>query len=142
MKVIIAGSRSLDHNEQRYMTYLRELTEKFEDDYERITLVVSGRARGPDRLGEMWAQENGIGIAAFPAQWDLHGKAAGPIRNQEMGEFADAGIILWDGQSFGAKHMAEVLRKLGKPFILDIFEPMGYNEHLPSGKIIRKLPGI
>lgn len=141
MKVVIAGSRTLDHTEPYYMRQLELLVERFENDYGTISLVVSGLARGPDKLGELWAIENGIGVARFPAKWNLHGKAAGPIRNQEMGDFADAGIIMWDGKSTGAKHMSEVLRKQKKPFILDIFEPIHYNyEHGRDGSITQIAP--
>jgi hypothetical protein len=123
------------------MRELESLVERFENDYGKITLVVSGLARGPDKLGEMWARENGIGIAKFPAKWDLHGKAAGPIRNQEMGDFAEGGIIMWDGSSSGAKHMSEILRKQNKPFILDIFEPIHYSyEHGRDGSVTQISP--
>jgi hypothetical protein len=141
MKVVIAGSRTLDHTWSYYMRQLEELTKRFENDYGAITLVVSGRARGPDLLGEAWADANGIGVARFPAKWDLHGKAAGPIRNQEMGDFCDGGIVMWDGKSSGSKHMAEVLRKQKKPFILDIFEPINYSyEHGMDGTVIQVAP--
>jgi hypothetical protein len=141
LKVVIAGSRTLDHTHPYYAKALEELVERFENDYGTITLVVSGRAKGPDLLGESWASDNGIGIAKFPAKWDLHGKAAGPIRNQEMGDFADGGIIMWDGKSSGAKHMSEVLRKQKKPFILDIFEPMNYTyEHGIDGSVTQTAP--
>jgi len=35
-------------------------------------------------LGIEWAEANGIEVARFPADWDTHGRAAGPIRNQQM----------------------------------------------------------
>lgn len=137
MKVVIAGSRTFNHTEPYYMRELEKLVQRFEDDYGTITMVVSGGARGPDKLGEMWARSNDVHLAKFPAQWDLHGKAAGPIRNQEMGEFADAAIIMWDGVSSGAKHMSQVMLKQKKPFIIDTFQVLNYNvKHLPSGKII------
>jgi len=43
-----------------------------------------GDAKGADRLGRDAAIEFGVPIKKFPADWDTHGKAAGPIRNQEM----------------------------------------------------------
>lgn len=141
MKVVIAGSRVFEHTEAYYARELETLVARFEECYGKITLVVSGRARGPDKLGEQWAIENGIGIAKFPAKWDLHGKAAGPIRNQEMGEFADGAIIMWDGKSTGSKHMSEVMRKLRKPFILDILDPINYSyEHGRDGSVTQIAP--
>lgn len=141
MKVVIAGSRTIDETWPYYMKRLEALIEKFESTYGIIDIVVSGRAKGADRLGEQWAIANGVGIAKFPAKWDLHGKAAGPIRNQEMGDFSDGGIIMWDGKSTGAKHMSEVLRKQHKPFILDICEPIHYSyEHGQDGSVTMTAP--
>lgn len=135
MKVVIAGSRTLDDRESRFMSFLDALITRFENDYGAITEVVSGMARGPDRTGEQWAIQNGVKVSRFPADWKNNGKAAGPIRNVQMGEYADGGIIMWDGRSNGAKHMAECLRKQNKPFILDIIEPTVYYDHNPNGKI-------
>jgi hypothetical protein len=49
-----------------------------------VTVVISGCARGADLLGIEWAEASGMGVARFPADWDTHGRAAGPIRNQQM----------------------------------------------------------
>lgn len=144
MKVIVAGSRKLDHNEPYFQSELCRMVEKFEADYGKITMIVSGMANGPDKMGVMLANHLNLHLAKFPANWDLNGKAAGPIRNKEMGDFADGAIIMWDGESKGTKHMADYMRKLGKPFILDIFTPIVYNyEHLPDGTIQRaKIKGL
>lgn len=136
MKVVIAGSRTLDDKEPYYLRQLEKMIERFEAEHGSITCVISGTAKGPDRVGEKWAIENGVPIHRFSPNWKKFGNAAGPIRNQEMGQFADAAIIMWDGKSNGAKHMREVMRNLDKPFILDIFEPVHYNyEHKPDGTI-------
>ena len=47
-------------------------------------LLIHGAAPGADSLAGQWAEEQGIPVRAFPAAWNLHGKAAGPLRNQEM----------------------------------------------------------
>jgi hypothetical protein len=72
-----------------------------------ITEVVSGGAKGVDRLGEEWADRNNIPVKLFPAQWKEHGKAAGPIRNDAMAIYANALIAIWDGQSRGTKNMID-----------------------------------
>jgi len=54
--------------------------------------IISGAASGADSLGERYARENNLGLQQFPANWNEHGRAAGPIRNQEM---AGAGDILF-----------------------------------------------
>jgi hypothetical protein len=105
MKVIIAGSRSITD----YKTVESAIKEsKFE-----ITEIISGGARGVDKLGELYAVNNNIKLTIMKADWDKHGKSAGYIRNQEMSEIAEAVIILWDGASKGTKNMLEVSIKKG-----------------------------
>ena len=97
MRVIIAGSRQI--------TDPNLLKASIENSGFDITEVVSGGARGVDRLGEKYARQEGISITRFPAQWDTHGRKAGPIRNGEMAEYADALIAIWDGESPGTRNM-------------------------------------
>lgn len=47
-------------------------------------LLIHGAARGADTLAGVAAMDLGIKTRAFPAHWDRYGKAAGPMRNQEM----------------------------------------------------------
>lgn len=49
----------------------------------------------------------------FPADWNAHGKAAGPIRNQQMAQEADVLIAFWDGKSRGTKDMIEKATRAG-----------------------------
>ena len=49
-----------------------------------VNVVISGCARGADTLGLEWAEARGIEVAPYPADWDRHRRAAGPIRNQQM----------------------------------------------------------
>lgn len=48
------------------------------------TKIIHGAASGADTLAEEWAERMAVSRHRFPAQWDRHGKAAGPIRNQAM----------------------------------------------------------
>lgn len=80
--------------------------------------MVSGGANGVDLLGEQWACSWGIPVKQFMADWSKHGRAAGPIRNRQMAEYADALIAIWDGQSRGTKSMIRESRKAG----LDVYE--------------------
>lgn len=49
-----------------------------------IDCVIEGEARGADRMGRDWADEQFIPVLPFPADWQRLGKAAGPIRNARM----------------------------------------------------------
>ena len=107
MKTIIAGSREI------LDPLFVDLAVKI-SGY-NITEVVSGTARGPDKSGEWWAQNHNIPITRMPADWDNKGRAAGHIRNADMGNYADQAIILWDGKSRGTKGMIDIMKKLNKP---------------------------
>lgn len=46
--------------------------------------VVHGNAPGADTLADRWAKRMALEVVACPADWHKHGKAAGPIRNEDM----------------------------------------------------------
>ena len=77
-------------------------------------VIISGAARGVDRLGECWAEEQGIPVERYPADWKRHGRSAGMIRNRQMAQVADALIAIWDGHSRGTAGMVEIMQKAGK----------------------------
>lgn len=115
MKTIIAGSRS-NIEYQDVLSAMEECPWLSE-----ITEVVSGKARGVDTLGEQWANENNIFIKEFPANWKKFGKSAGPRRNEEMGDYADALVAIWDGESRGTKHMIDYSKNKGlKVFVYNL----------------------
>ncbi len=105
MKVIIAGGRDFDNYER--LKLVCDFTLVRYADIE----IVSGGCKGADMLGERYAKENNYPIKRFDANWDKNGKAAGPIRNKEMAEYADALICFWDGASKGTKSMIDLANK-------------------------------
>ncbi len=113
MKLIISGSRSFNDYD-----LLSEMAMKVNDKFDEITEVVCGGAKGADVLGKKWADENGIPVKLMPANWTKHGKSAGPIRNREMAEYADALLVFWDGESPGTKNMITTMMELQKPYHL------------------------
>ena len=48
------------------------------------TTIISGGAQGADTMAAQLAFEYGFRFIEFPANWRKYGKAAGPIRNQQM----------------------------------------------------------
>ena len=70
-------------------------------------------AKGADTIGEQYAHERGYTVERFPADWQQYGKAAGPIRNRQMVDNADALIVFWDGQSAGTRNMIMMAKKKG-----------------------------
>lgn len=112
MKVIIAGSRTI--------TNFHRVSEAIHNSEFIITEVVSGGAWGVDQLGEYWATLAEKPCTIMKAEWDKYGKRAGFIRNEQMGNYADALIAVWDGDSRGTKHMIDYMKKLNKPLWVEI----------------------
>lgn len=105
MRTIIAGSRGCDQYDELVTAIcLINWTP---------TVVISGAARGADRLGERWARANSIPVERYPARWDEYGRSAGYRRNEEMAKVADALIALWDFKSRGTEHMISLAERYG-----------------------------
>lgn len=105
MKCIIAGSRDI--------TDCGLVEKAIADSGFEITEVVSGTARGVDRLGERWAREHRIPIKRMPADWKGSGKRAGYYRNEGMAMYADALVAVWDFKSRGTQHMIDIAKRKG-----------------------------
>jgi len=112
MKVIIAGGRDFDDYGIAHGVLYDSLLRHGNWIYEEIEFV-SGGAKGADALGELFAKDWGTRCTVFPADWDTHGKAAGPIRNEEMAEYGDILFAFWDGKSKGTKDMIDRALKHG-----------------------------
>ena len=111
MKLIIAGTRTLSPS----LALIEELTSQFKE-IPKITEVVSGKEpKGVDAAGERWAWCNKIPVKEFPADWDKHGRSAGPIRNKQMAKYADALLLIWDGESRGSASMKKYMKEQKKP---------------------------
>lgn len=115
-RIIIAGSRKFND----YIKMLNKLDElgihllATMDDIE----IVSGHAPGADTLGERFAKAYGYPCKIFPADWSTYGKAAGPIRNEEMAKYAteaDRGILIAFpiGESRGTRNMIQLAKQYG-----------------------------
>jgi hypothetical protein len=107
MKLAIIGSRNFTNYK-----LLQEILEQYKP---KITLVVSGAAKGADSLGEKWALENNIQTLIFHADWNQYGKRAGFIRNEDIIKNCDYCVAFWDGESKGTKHSLSLCEKYTKP---------------------------
>lgn len=107
MKVIIAGSR--DFNDYNLLCEKCDAILSTQKDVE----IVCGMARGADLLGKQYAESRGYPVKEFPAEWEKLGKIAGPIRNIQMRDYADALICFWDGVSTGTNHMVKAAEAKG-----------------------------
>jgi hypothetical protein len=110
MKLIIAGGRDLYLSNDE----LFEIIEKLGFLYE-IKEIVSGCAAGIDSCAIEFAEYHNVKLKRFPANWAKYGGLAGPRRNLEMAEYADALLLIWDGKSLGSKNMRARMKGMKKP---------------------------
>lgn len=101
MRVIIAGARDIT-NPAVVIPIIDEVSGPWV-----IGTVLCGCARGVDSIGETWAVMRGRMVERFPADWATHGKAAGPLRNEQMAARADALLLIWHGDSPGSRNMLQ-----------------------------------
>lgn len=124
MKVAVIGSREYD-NYGKVKYYLDRLNSRA-----KITLIISGGARGADALGERWADENGVPKKIYEAEWDrldypdarikvnARGKKydanAGMRRNKDIIDNCDVAIAFHVNNSPGTANSIAYARKTGK----------------------------
>lgn len=82
--------------------------------YEGIVTVVTGGARGADRLAESVARELGWAVESHPADWDKNGKAAGFIRNQGMVDAGAAVCVALLVRGLPCRGTKDCMRRAGK----------------------------
>ncbi len=78
MRLLICGSRHWTDGEL-ILQELRALHAR-----EQVEVVIEGEAPGADTLAREAVRQLGIPVLPFPADWEKHGRAAGPLRNQRM----------------------------------------------------------
>ena len=111
MRVLICGGREFS-DEQR----LREILVAFVWHGEQIgpgCTVITGGARGADTLAHQWALKCGCETEVYHADWDKHGRAAGPIRNQEMLDKGRPDLVIAFPGGRGTAHMMRIAKAAG-----------------------------
>ena len=109
-RVIVAGTREFDN----YSLLRMKLTDYLLPIPNEEIEIISGTARGADKLGEQYASDYNLKCIKFPADWNTYGKSAGYRRNAEMAKYAsqEHGVLFafWDGKSKGTGHMIKTMQ--------------------------------
>ena len=105
MRILVCGGRdyTTQANKYKVISVLDEC---------EPSLIISGGATGADRHAEGWARYNEIAFLVVPAQWEKHGKAAGPIRNKRMLSIKPDLVIAFLGGK-GTANMISLAKKQG-----------------------------
>lgn len=115
LRIIIAGGRTFN-DYTKLNNSLKDIISNRTFEVDEI-VIISGTARGADQLGERFANENGLKVKKFPADWETLGKRAGYVRNSDMAKYSisdgNLGMLVafWDGESKGTKHMIDLANK-------------------------------
>lgn len=110
MRVLITGGREFNDMLALF---------KFLDDLHNqhpFTSILHGNARGADKIAGAWARSRHMKEEIHPAQWQKHGLAAGPIRNQEMLDTKPNFAVAFPGGK-GTADMVRRIKKAGLPLV-------------------------
>lgn len=89
MRVLVCGGRDYqDYN------YVKTVLSALQVTRGQFTVMIHGDATGADALADRYARRHLIPVLAFAADWDTHGRSAGPIRNQYMLEAAKPDLVV------------------------------------------------
>ena len=119
-RILVCGGRS-------YMNRLKvwETLDKIHAE-RPITLLIHGAAKGADTLAHRWACYRKLAVVQCPAQWHLHGPAAGPMRNEYMlSEWKPNLVVSFSGGK-GTEHMCRISYAAGVDVMRipeDVMEP-------------------
>lgn len=111
MKIIIAGGR--DH----IPTPIEVAAVSNIFRHNDIGEIVEGGASGVDSWAREFGRKLGIKVFTFPADWQHHGKAAGPLRNIAMANYSDACILLKGGRGTASMRREAIKAKI--PILYD-----------------------
>jgi hypothetical protein len=92
-----------------------------------ITELGQGEAKGVDSFAKDWAEERGVPMKPYEADWDRYGDAAGAIRNGEMlDDFQPDYVLVFPRGGPGTTNCAKQARKKGfeRIFIDEDLDPI------------------
>jgi hypothetical protein len=114
-RILVTGSRAWKDR----LAIAQALVEVINERGLPITIVHGGNQRGADQIVDDIARSVGLmDVEVHPALWEKHGKAAGPIRNQEMVDAgADVCLAFPMGESRGTRDCMRRAEAAGIPVI-------------------------
>jgi hypothetical protein len=116
-RVLVCGGRDYGSQDGQLDRLRRTLDAALEaaQSAGKVAVIIHGNARGADLLADQYAREKSIRVLPFPADWDLHGRRAGPIRNIKMLTESQPHVIIAFKGGSGTAHMMKIGREAGVP---------------------------
>lgn len=116
IRLIIAGSRGISDYDLFCKVLHKFFWRKLQPVgilWDSVEIVSGAHWEGVDPMGIKYAEDNGIALRKFPADWKGLGLKAGPVRNAEMAKYADVLFLVWDRKSNGSRNMLEQAKREG-----------------------------
>lgn len=104
----MCGGRNFDNREAIW-----QALQIVHDTRGPITCLIEGGARGVDQNAYAWAKWRGLEQQTYPADWEAHGRAAGPIRNAQMLAHGNPDLVIAFPGGKGTAHMMGLARRHG-----------------------------
>lgn len=112
MKIAVVGSRDINISLQRFNELLGDLLP------DEASAVVSGGARGVDRLAAEYAKMRGLPVEEYLPDYALFGRIAPLVRNRTIVDNSDFVAALWNGKSKGTLNTIDYTLECGKPLVV------------------------
>jgi len=129
-KILICGGRHFE-SYGLLKVVLGKIIEKFHIHIS-TSEIVSGHCQGADMLGEKYAEEYGISVKVFSADWEKYKRKAGPIRNKQMIDYISGFenklvVAFTTADTVGTRNTVKLAQKNNIPVVEIPYTPMHDN---------------
>jgi len=107
MKVLVCGGRDFVD-----VPFIQKTLDKYLQEF-GFDVLIEGDARGVDRIAGYWARKHKLTNLKYPADWEMHGKAAGYIRNRQMLEEGQPDLVIAFPGGKGTANMIKIAKDAG-----------------------------
>ena len=126
MRVLVCGGRNYDNYEELYAVLdWIDCSWEGPETFGPISVIISGHAKGADALSEQWAKKREVSLEIYPAEWDVYGKGAGFIRNQQMIDEGLPDLVVAFSGGKGTMNMIKLSNQANIP-LYNVRDPMGW----------------
>jgi len=108
MRVLVCGGRDWCD-----ILAMMNAMDALSDEVGPFTHLIHGGARGADDEAGCWALQRDLPTTVYPANWNRDGRAAGPIRNQQMLDEGKPDLVVAFPGGVGTADMVRRARKAG-----------------------------
>lgn len=116
VRIAVVGSRNISLSFERFYELLGDLLP------DNATAVISGGARGVDRLAAQFAKLRNLPVVEHLPDYNLFGRTAPLVRNRTIIDDSDFVVAIWDGKSRGTLNSIDYTLECNKPLVVYYIE--------------------